>query len=435
EKLQKASLKRDEALRDLAKVSDSIKEQAKELAKNPALRRMEQAARQNAEGQPGAAAMQKQIEEMQKALGKAADKSSELNKLKKQLEQLKQTAESMAKEGGGLSQEEQEQLSQSLAALSQQAAELGANIPNLEQAMAALAAQDAGLFLKDLDLSLLDLEKLAEMAKKLDKLQGQFAKMGKDLPEQLKMGQAEIAMLRLRKMVKDLNSAHMNKEQMEKMLDEVSRSIDPAGPYGKVAEHLQKAADQLKAGQKPQAAQSLADAAKEIEELLKQMGDCENMNAMMMALQRAGMSIGNCQGWGQCMGPGGFNMKGSRPGRGVGTWADEDGGLDSAEFTGLWDNSGIERPDMDGKGLTDRDANVRNDMTPDKVKGQFSPGGQMPSITLKGVSIKGESKVAYQEAVAAAQSEAESALNQDKVPRAYQGAVKGYFDDFGELKK
>jgi hypothetical protein len=45
------------------------------------------------------------------------------------------------------------------------------------------------------------------------------------------------------------------------------------------------------------------------------------------------------------------------------------------------------------------------------------------------VSIKGTSKVSYQEAATAAQSDAQSALSQDKVPRAYQGAVRDYFDD------
>jgi len=40
--------------------------------------------------------------------------------------------------------------------------------------------------------------------------------------------------------------------------------------------------------------------------------------------------------------------------------------------------------------------------------------------------------VGYTEAVNAAQSEAQSALNQDQVPKAYQGAVKSYFDDLKE---
>jgi hypothetical protein len=53
----------------------------------------------------------------------------------------------------------------------------------------------------------------------------------------------------------------------------------------------------------------------------------------------------------------------------------------------------------------------------------------MPSITLRGVSVRGQSKVTVEQAIAAAQSEAQSALSQEKVPRAYQETVKGYFDD------
>ena len=88
---------------------------------------------------------------------------------------------------------------------------------------------------------------------------------------------------------------------------------------------------------------------------------------------------------------------------------------------------------MASKGQSDRgDGDLPDGLVPTKVKGQMSPGNQMPSITLKGVSIKGQSKVAVQEAITAAQSEAQSALNHDQVPRAYQGSVKDYFDD---LKK
>jgi hypothetical protein len=40
--------------------------------------------------------------------------------------------------------------------------------------------------------------------------------------------------------------------------------------------------------------------------------------------------------------------------------------------------------------------------------------------------------VQYQEAVTSAQTEAQSALSQDQVPRAYRGAVRDYFDDLKE---
>jgi hypothetical protein len=99
----------------------------------------------------------------------------------------------------------------------------------------------------------------------------------------------------------------------------------------------------------------------------------------------------------------------------------------------LTDNSGILRPDMDPRGLSDRGEGALNpNLDPTKVRGQFSPGGPMPSISLKGVSIKGTSRVQFEEAATAAQTDAASALNQDKVPRAYQGPVKDYFDDLKE---
>ena len=165
--------------------------------------------------------------------------------------------------------------------------------------------------------------------------------------------------------------------------------------------------------------------------MLQQWGDCDSLMATLQAVQMAQMCVGSCQGWGQCLGPPGA-AKG-KGGRGVGTWAEEFGWQFEPQITDLWDNSGVVRPDQDPRGVSDRsDAKLADNLAPTKIKGQFAPGGQMPSITLKGISIKGESKVAYEEAVTTAQSEAQSALSQEKVPRAYQGAVRDYFDD---LKK
>ncbi len=115
----------------------------------------------------------------------------------------------------------------------------------------------------------------------------------------------------------------------------------------------------------------------------------------------------------------------------MGTWADENSGWGyDGHLTDRWDNTGVVRPDQNPRGTSDRGEGEMNDaLKPTKVKGQFSPGGPMPSITLKGVSIKGQSKVAYEEAAVAAQADAQSALSQEKVPRAYQGSVRTYFDD------
>jgi len=185
----------------------------------------------------------------------------------------------------------------------------------------------------------------------------------------------------------------------------------------------------MKSGDKPGASQSLAAAAKELGKLMEQMGDAQEIAGALENLNKASMCVGTCQGWKMSNKPG--LGQGGRPGGGVGTWADEKSGwMYDGQWSDHWDNTGQVRPDMDSRGHTDRGEGELSDaLKPTKVKGQFSPGGQMPSITLKGVSIKGQSKVQYEEAAAAAQTEAQSALSQEKVPRAYQGAVKDYFDD------
>jgi hypothetical protein len=213
----------------------------------------------------------------------------------------------------------------------------------------------------------------------------------------------------------------------------VSKAVDPAGNYGKVAEHLKEATKQMQKGDKPGAGQALAKAASELASLSQQMGDAQELAATLESLNQASMCVGSGQCWGmRTSNKPGYNPYGKGLGGGVGTWGDPNGQWDG-QWSDHWDNSGVNRPDLDSKGHTDRGEGELSDaLKPTKVKGQFKPGGQMPSITLKGVSIKGQSKVAYEEAATAAQSDAQSALSQEKVPRAYQGAVRDYFDD---LKK
>jgi hypothetical protein len=308
---------------------------------------------------------------------------------------------------------------------------MGMQMPNLDAAIEALAANQTDMFLKDMQVAENDLEKLKEMSKSLQQMQLQMEKLGKDLPEQLKNGQAEAAQGSLQKMIEKLQG-NPSAEELKKLMDEVSRSVNPASPYGKAAQHLKDATAKLQQARKGDAANSLAAAKKELDELMQKMNDAQALLAELNSLNQASQCIGTRTGWGQCNQPG--SKPGGKPGRGVGTWADEDSGwgYDGHQETG-WDNSGIVRPDREGRGLADRgDAEMNPALRPDKVKGQFSPGGQMPSITLKGVSIKGQSKVAYEETATAAQADAQSALSQEKVPRAYQGAVRDYFDD---LKK
>jgi len=433
DQLAKVSLNRAEALHDLASATEKLKDQTKDLAKDPTLRKLEQAARSPTGRSSSANAdLQKQIDSMQKQLGNPNATPDALDKLQKELQKLQQAAAGLpGNDSAG--QQQKEQMSQSLADLAKKAQELGLSLPSLEEAIQALENSQIDQFLKDLKVAEMDLEKMQAMAKALQQLQMQQAQIGKDLAEQLDKGQAEAAMQTLQKMIDQLKKGNLTGDPLKKMLEEVDKAVKPGSQYGKVGEFLKQAVGKMQNSDKPGAARSLADASDELKRLLDQLGDAQSLMASLDSLQKAQMCIGNCLGWGQCLAKIPRAGKGGRPGRGVGTWSDDNGWLTYAEMTDRWDNSGLHRPDMAPRGETDRgDGELSDALVPTKVKGQISPGGPMPSITLKGVSIKGQSKVAYTEAVARAQSEAQSALSQEQVPRAYQGAVKDYFDDLKE---
>jgi len=429
--LAKAELTRNDALKDLSNVAEKIKEQTRELGKNPALRTMERAARSsNKGGLPSGTELQKQIEVLQQSLGKEAADSKALEKFQKDLANASKAAAGLPDKNSAKADEARDQLAKMLSDLAKQGEDMGLSLPSLEEAIAALAASQIDQLLRDLETAETDLEKLLETAKTLEQLQLKAEKIGKDLAEQLENGQAEAAQSTLEKMVQQLKSGALGTEELKKLLDEISRAIKPAGHYGKAAELLKQASQQMQSNENPAAAQSLADAAKELENLMQQLNDAKSMMASLQALQRAQMCIGNGQSW--ASGPPRAG-KGQGVGAGVGTWADDSQWLDISEVRERWDNSGVVRPDEEARGITDRGgAPLPDNLESTKIKGQINPGGPMPSITLKGVSIKGVSKVDFKEMATAAQTEAQSALSQEQVPRAYQGAVRDYFDD---LKK
>lgn len=449
DKLGKQTLTKAEALNDLASVTKTLADQAQQLERNPTLQRLEHAAREPGDGaRASAESLQKQMDALQKTLGDVAGKADRLDRISREMQKLQQQAANLAGQDAAAAQAAREQLAQNLANLAGQAQEAGASLDGLEEAIQALQGNDIDQFLKDLDLASHDLEKLRDMAKAMQALQQQIARLGKDLAEQLEKGQAQAAQQSLQKMIDQLNGANLSRADLQKIIDEVEKSIAPGSQYGKVGDFLKQAAQQSRNGDKPGAAQSLAQAKDELQKLMDQMADSDALEAALSALERAQMAIASGMSWSQCQGGNkcsacngkgcawcqgrGWSHGGGR-GAGVGTWADEYGWTYFSDNDGQpVDNSGVQRPDLDARGYTDRPDDLNPNLLPDKVKGQMSPGGSMPSITLKGVSIKGTSTVKFEEAATSAQQEAQSALNQDRVPRAYQNAVRDYFDD---LKK
>ncbi len=441
EKLTKVSATRNEALRDLAILSQKLQDQHQKMGDKPALRTLERAAREPSGG-PSPNDLRQRMDALKQALGSAAGKNEAMDKLKRNLESLKRSAESAPKGDSVDAKAAQEKLSHALSDLAQQAKEAGIPLASLDEAANALRNSETDFFLRDLNSALQELDKLQQLGQNLQQLQQEMARFAKDLAEQLQQGQAKAAQSTLEKMVQQLHSTLLTPEELQRMVEEVRKSLEPAKQYGQVAGHLEKALESLgksrpqglnesqAQAQREKASGHLADAAKELGEILQQMQDADQLAGALETLQRAQLAIANGQGFGQCkasrpgFGPGG------KPGRGVGTWADEEGWTQIPEENKGWDNSGIQQPELDSRGVSDRGEGEHNSaLSPTKVRGQMSPGGSMQSVTLKGVHIRGQSSVKLQEAATTAQAEAQSALNQDKVPRAYQQGVRHYFDE------
>jgi hypothetical protein len=428
--LSKAKLTRNNALKDLVKVTEKLRKEHASLDRNPALKRMQKAARTPMGKAPseGLSAMQKRMDALKQQLGEKMAQQAGMQEMQRKLDQLKQAASGLQTPEGGMNEALKQSMAQQLGEMAQKAAQMGMSAEQLDAALSNLKAGDFEKFLKNLNQAQIDMEKMAQVAKELQNLQMQMSQIGKDLAEQLEKGQATFARQNLLEKADKLMSGKLSKEDFEKMLKELQQAIPEAGEYGKVQDLLKQAAQQMQEGDQSGAAESMRAAADELKNLMDQLGDMQSLMASLDKLMTAKMCVGNCMGWGQCSKPG--FKPGGKPGSGVGTWGDEGGAWQYNTPQQAFDNSGIERPDMAGKGHTDRgEGELVDGLTPTKVKGQFNPGAPMPSITLKGLSIKGQSRVEFTESVTAAQADAESALSQQRVPRAYQNAVRDYFDD------
>ena len=410
---KRGKLVRDEALAKLSRLAERLRDQSSKLgyARTPNK-------------------MQRQLDELKKSLGDAKEaKLEQFDALKSKMDDVKDAAAGLPDPSSPEGQQARLELAQSMDDLARMAEQMGLEMPNIDEALHALESSDIDQFLKNMDFAGEDLQKMADLAKAMQNLQMQMAENGKTLGEQLENGQVPAAIESLQKMMGQLASGQLTPVQLDKMIQELQEALGPAEDYGECSKCLSDAKGKAKAGDKAGASLSLAEAAEELKKVLQR--DLENMMAALQNLERAQLAVGNCQSFGSCQKPG--VGPSSKPGGGVTAWGDDSYQLTPEDLAQQWDNSGFSRPGMDARGNTDRGpGKVQDDMVSTRIKGKINPKGSMPSFTLRGMSIKGSSKVQFQEAVTAAQSDARNALNQDKVPRAYRDSVRDYFDDLKE---
>ena len=427
EHLAQSKVSRDEALKELAALSERLRQETRELERDPGIRKVQESTAQRNAAGSASAELQRRMDALNSQMGAGATDSRSLADFQKDLAKAREAAAGLSSNGGPLDSAAINGMQGMMAALASRAQSAGLSMPHLAQAIEALKNAQIDQVLNQLDASMRDLERMQQMAEAVDAMKAEAEGLGKTLAEQLKLGQTQAAIQTLDRMRNALADPKLSREQQREILKEVADSLKAAKAYGEAGGHMERAATQLRADDRGKAADALEKAAQELARLAEAAEEGEALEATLQVLQQAQSSVGSGLAWGQCKGPPSAG-RGGKPGRGVGTWAEDDS-AEVVDATERWDNSQTKRDDLDPRGITDRPEERSSNLIPTKVQGQIKPGGPMPSITLKGLSVRGQSRIEFTDAIPAAQSQAQSALNQDQVPRVYRGAVREYFND------
>jgi hypothetical protein len=441
EQFKKVQVSKENALKDINTVTDKIRKKQDELGENKALRTLSRRAASSSATEPNAQQkeqLQKKIDDLQKKLGSNPPSPEQIEKtkaeLQKALDKIKQSPNPNTPEG----KEAKQALEKAIDSAMQQAKEYGNVGDSLDKALEAMKNADVDLVAKNITDAVRDMEQMKKDGEALARAQQQQAqqqaqKAGKDLAEQLAKGQAQAAKETLEKFMQQVQQSNFTDQQKQQMAQELMKALDPAKDYGKVGENLEQAVSQLAKNDKTGAANSMQAAAEELQKLMDQQAEGQQLADALEQLKQSQCQIatGNCQGdkcqSGVCKG-GTSGVPKGKGNRGFGDWPDESN-TQVPEYSENWDNEGLTRDNKDPKGVADRgDPKITGKTTPTKVQGKMQNAGPMPGITLKGVSIKGQSNVEMEQATGAAKQEAEDALNKEQIPKSYQGQVKEYFD-------
>ncbi len=286
-------------------------------------------------------------------------------------------------------------------------------------------------------------KQLDELAKKLEEAGGD-----KKLQEQMKQaGLSEADMKRvldalnkkdskqlqqmMKELEKKLQQQGMSQQQIDKLKKEMQKSQQnkqSKNNLNKMSDAMKKAASQCKNGNSEGAQQQLDEAAEqlsEMEAMEQQLGEIESkMSELDDMKDKLGENDSDKDGDQECKS---CNGSGRR----------KDGSpCPHCNGTGQCGGDGKNRgPGGRGRGAGDRPKGS-GDVAFEKkrAKTHQRTGVIISQWYIKGEQLKGEAKAEFEEAVQAAERDASDALDKDQVPRAYQKAVKTYFDRLGDEK-
>lgn len=322
----------------------------------------------------------------QSSIGRLADALSD-GDLKRAESELKKLKDELAKrQRGEMSDEQAKRLSEQLEELSKKLNDLASDKKLAEQ------LRQAGLNESEVRRA------LEALAKKDPR---QLERMLKELEKRL--AEQGASKQRIERM----------KQDVKQMCERGSKSNQQCQGLGKA---LQGAAKQLSQGENSGASQQLDEAAEQLSGMEMVEQELGNLESKMSQLDQLKDDLSEGDGSSQCSGcnGSGFNPDGTpcKQCAGHGT-----------------------RPGSRGRGTGPRPRAPGGDVALQSQRPNVKSrrGTIIGQYFVEGEQLKGEAKAEFVEAADAAVRDAAEALEKDQVPRAYQNAVKQYFDRLGDL--
>jgi tetratricopeptide (TPR) repeat protein len=289
---------------------------------------------------------------------------------------------------------------------------------------------------------------IKKMAEQLDELAKRLDALGRDKQLEERMKRAGLTEEEMKRVLEALNKKDIrqlekvvrsleerlkkqgvSQDQIEKLKQQIKQSRQNKSnnqSCRNLGNKMQSCVNQMRSGNMDGAAAQLGEMAEELSEMEIIEQELAQLETSMEQLNKARDDIsrendcsdgkcgrcGSCQGGecGQCNGTG-FRMDGAICPHCEG----QGSGMGSGRGVG-------DRPFGDGP----------VDFVKRKAKVKTGKGATIGSWFVKGEQIKGEARAEYREATEAAVRDAVDALDKDMVPRAYQRAVRTYFDRLGE---
>ncbi len=270
--------------------------------------------------------------------------------------------------------------------------------------------------LKRLSQQMDKLDAQKQMAMELQKRAGMSGEDAKKLMEQLsKMDPNELA----KQLQQQLAQQGMDQQQAQQLAQKIQKQAQAQQSCQNMAQSLAQAAQSLAQQQGQQSSDGSggqASSASALSDAMNQLSQMEMNEQMMNELEAQIADLNNLRdnvGQGACQNPG-FGNRDGQP-------------MDPNSVGGQGPQYGL------GYGSRIGAERVAHDFSPTKANTRVTDGEIIGKMMVDVSQLKGEAAAQVRDVVLSAKAEAENEVAQNKIPRLYHKAMKGYFDRTAQL--